>query len=309
MYPFFRFKSTALIGATLAAAIALPAIVEPAVAQSREGATKTMGTRYTIAGRQRMLSEGMASAICLSRLNVEQEENESDLYVMRNVFDWYHLGINGGNSGLELQAEQSRLVRRKWERVDKVWQDLSVKYDRVLEGVYIPESDFNAIIDETALLSDLNNSLVVSFRSEYEDEISADGGLGNALLIDLYERQRMLGKKLSKDICLIAQNYNVEESRASLVETVGIYENSVRAFIEGMPALGVPPAPTEEIRDQLELVSQNWASIRPIAEAVANGGQPDLDDLETLHGTMEKITGEMTQAIEALVRFKETAKN
>lgn len=289
----------------VAALLTMPlAGAQPVVAEQNDGYTKSMSTRYTIAGRQRMLSEGMANALCLSRLGVEAEANSSDLYVMRNVFNWYHLGINGGNSGLELEAENNPQIRRKWQRVDRIWQELATQYDLVLEGAYIPKSDFNDILEQTAVLSRLNNSLVVSFRSVYEDEIGSSG-LGSALLIDLYERQRMLGKKLSKEICLIAAGRNNEDLRANVSETLSIFENSLQAFRVGMPSLGVPAAPSTEIKEQLELVAESWEIAQPIARAVAGGSAPSLENMVALHNTMERVTGQMTIAIQHLVDFEE----
>jgi len=289
-----------------AALLAVPlAVAEPVHAGQNDGYTKSMGTRYTIAGRQRMLSEGMANALCMSRLGVEAEANSGDLYVMRNVFDWYHLGINGGNTGLELEAENNPLIKRKWQRVDRIWQELATQYDLVLEGVYIPRSDFNDILEQTALLSRLNNSLVVSFRSVYEDEIGSSG-LSSALLIDLYERQRMLGKKLSKEICLIASGKSSEELLSDVTETLSIFENSLQAFRVGMPSLGVPAAPSPEIKEQLELVAESWEIAQPIARDVAEGNAPSREGMITLYKTMERVTGQMTIAIQHLVDFEET---
>ncbi len=287
-------------------ALALSFGAAPSVAAGGEATTEAedaAATRMTIAGRQRMLVEGMASSLCFAHAGIEVEESRRALYVKWNVYSWYHRGIYHGNAHLNLTKEQDNRIVRRWQETNGRWQDLSSVYRQVLAGEAITAERFEAAMALSEEVGNLNNALVVDFRTVYADEIS-NQGLGAALLLDLYERQRMLAQKISKNVCLIESGYNADVHLADLQETVGIFENSLTAFIEGMPMLGIPPAPTDEIRARLERTREDWAKAQPIVKVVAEGGDIDQDQLALLHHAVEVVTGDMTGAIQELVAYE-----
>ncbi|MHA3914960.1 hypothetical protein [Halovulum sp. GXIMD14793] len=262
---------------------------------------ETVGKRIAIAGRQRMLAESMAKSTCYAQSEVDAKGSLQNLYVTWNVYGWYHQGIYFGNPQLELFPETDKRVIRRWQEADKTWVRVSPIGQAAWQGQTLSPSQFETFMDQTGEMSELNNLLVSELRARYGDKIAASGGQMSALLIDLYERQRMLGQKLSKEVCLIARDFQTEEMRASLGTTISTFSNSLDAFITGMPGLNIPPAPTPEIKDRLVTAKSHWTAITEVAQATETGGQISREDLVRFREEMDLFLSDMTMAINLLV--------
>ena len=79
--------------------------------------------RLVIAGRQRMLAEALAAKLCFAEAGVTPDESRNELYVMWNIFGWYHQGFRKGNRELELGPELNRDVLQAWQVVDADWRE------------------------------------------------------------------------------------------------------------------------------------------------------------------------------------------
>lgn len=106
----------------------------------------------------------------------------------------------------------------------------------------------------------------------------------------------MLTQKMAKDACEVWTGYHAEEGRTDLKETMVIYENSLVALRDGLPAAGIMPAPTETIKNDLDEILSRWSVIKGNLEKLLAGEQInaeqkyeifhdfnlELDDLEHL---------------------------
>lgn len=264
---------------------------------------ENVGKRIAIAGRQRMLAEGMAKSVCYAQAGIDTEENLKDLYTMWNLYGWYHRGIYLGNLQLDLFQEKNERIKRVWTSVDEVWANLSRVHNDVLSGTSLSDGEFERMINTTDGMTTLNSNMVAVIGTVYSRELN-ETGQGSALLIDLYERQRMLAQKLSKEVCLVQIGFQLDDTRASLNETLASFDASIEAFIDGMPSVSVPPAPTSEIRAQLLLAKSHWENVHAMGERVANGGGLSREELSEFRAEMNEFIGEMTIAISKLVKFE-----
>lgn len=262
---------------------------------------ETIGKRIAIAGRQRMLAESMAKSACYAQSGIDTEASLQNLYVTWNVYGWYHRGLHSGNPQLELFPETDKRVLRRWEEIDKTWAGVAAVGKTAWQGQTLSAGQFETMMDRTREMSEQNNLLVSELRASYGDKLAASGGQMSALLIDLYERQRMLGQKLSKEVCLIARDFQTDNMRGSLSTTISTFSNSLDAFLTGMPALNIPAAPTPGIKDSLVTAKSHWTAITDVAKAAEAGQNISQEDLVRFREEMDLFLSDMTMAINLLV--------
>ncbi len=279
------------------------AIHGPAKAQGIEVTPLTVAKRIDIAGRQRMLTQRMAKFLCYARSGVDAVENVEKLVGAKNLYQASHKGFAFGDEEIGLFEETEESVIRVWRDVDLLWVPLGKIYDAALAGEPVEEDDFDYTMRLTGEVMSRNNDMVAQLRAAYADDIGA-GGMGAAVLIDLYGRQRMLSQKLSKEVCLASSGHRIDETRAELRETLKLFETSLRAFIEGLPIAGIPAAPSPEIRAQLEVANSHWVPVRTIAVSVSEGRGVSLSDLSAFAKAMDTFLPEMNKAVVMLEEFE-----
>jgi len=148
------------------------------------------------------------------------------------------------------------------------------------------------------------NDMVARMRSVYAEELGGDG-FGDALLIDLYGRQRMLSQKLSKEVCLAAAGYQLDETLPELEATLKLFERSLGAFIEGLPVAGVPKPPTEEIASQLALANDAWSKISYVPQTIVTGGSLGIKELGVFRTGSTDFLRAMNKAVGMLAALKQ----
>ena len=262
--------------------------------------------RIVIAGRQRMLAETMAGKLCVAEFGIAPELNLNRVYVSWNIFSWYHLGIRTGNTQLELDAEQNRNVLAAWRKLDLEWQVLRELYRPALSGRRVIGSDFNTTMEKTQHVAEEASTLVAIIRSAYAKDLGAQG-FGSALLIDLYERQRMLGARIAKDVCLISRGDSSTARLEGLTQTIEIFNLSLDAFQNGREDVGVPKPPNPQIAQSLLDAQTHWRPVSAFAYASAIGQKLGPVELGEFSDAMELFNVKMTEAINRLVSHKNKA--
>lgn len=263
--------------------------------------------RLVIAGRQRMLAEALAAKLCYSEMNITPADMRSDAYVMWNIFGWYHQGIRTGNRELELGPESNRDVLLAWASVDTAWKPLKDIYRPVLSGDGVSAPEFERAMKLTGDVSQRATDLVARIRDAYADELGPRG-FGSALLIDLYERQRMLGERIQKGVCLTARGDADAAELEDLTRTIEIFSASLEAFQNGREDVGVPSPPTPQIAGNLSDALSHWRPVAAFAYASAIGQQLGKQELSEFADAMELFIVNMTAAINGLVSHQNKMK-
>jgi hypothetical protein len=261
------------------------------------------GQRIMIAGRQRMLAEGMAAKLCLAESGLNPEPHRRELFVMWNIFDWYHSGLRKGNLNLRLSREFDDGVIGAWRDLDLIWGGLKNTYDGYLSGQAAGPGDVETVVLLTGAVTDGATQLVSALRAAYADQMGARG-FGNALLIDLYERQRMLGHRIEKNVCMIGRGAASTERLQNLDATLQLFGASLDAFQNGLADVGVPKPPNAEIAEHLARARAHWEKASPLAASAATGQPLELGDLATFNEAMDLFLSEMTNAIVDLLAAK-----
>ena len=263
---------------------------------------RAVSDRIVIAGRQRMLAEGMAAKLCFKVSGIQDAAAQRDLYTMWNIFGWYHAGLRHGNPQLQLNAERNLIVLDAWRQMDQIWGGLNGVYEGVLSTGQADPETLAIAVDLTDIVTDGSTMIVAALRSAYADQLGPQG-FGSALLIDLYERQRMLGQKIAKDICLLSRDQNAR-SVDDLNQTLKIFTVSMQAFQTGLADVGVPPPPTPEIAAKLAKASEDWQVAGTRALAAINGNPLTQEELAEFARSVDLFISDMTGIINALVEFQ-----
>ncbi|MFK7944259.1 MAG: type IV pili methyl-accepting chemotaxis transducer N-terminal domain-containing protein [Paracoccaceae bacterium] len=264
---------------------------------------RSVGERIVIAGRQRMLAEGMAAKLCYKVSGIQNASAGRDLYTMWNIFGWYHAGLRHGNTQLELSAESNLDVLNAWAQMDLIWGGLKGVYEGVIDSDTSDRGTLGVAVDLTEAVTDGASQLVATLRGAYSEQLGPQG-FGSALLIDLYERQRMLGQKIAKDVCLVSLRDTPATRIAGLEKTLTLFNLSLDAFQNGLSDVGVPPPPTPEIAQLLKKARKDWQPAETWARAAAEGQALSQTELADFADAMDLFISDMTAAINALVAFK-----
>ncbi|MEM7685241.1 MAG: type IV pili methyl-accepting chemotaxis transducer N-terminal domain-containing protein [Pseudomonadota bacterium] len=291
------------LGAILTVLASLAAGERPVQAQTAKDARLSIAERIVAAGRQRMLAEGMAASLCYVDQGVADARSRSQLYVMWNIFGWYHRAIVSGSQELDLGVELDPRVLAAWQEVDSLWTELRPLYDTPISGQPAQPSQFDDAVAITRDVTEAATDLVATLRSVYAARLGPQG-FGSALLIDLYERQRMLAQRIAKDVCLVARGDARPERLADLTRTVEIFSLSLDAFQNGLSDAGVPPPPTDAIAQSLRNAGTHWRPVAALAYAAAQGMELDRSGLAEFSDAMDRFISHMTGAINALATLK-----
>ncbi|WP_208353490.1 type IV pili methyl-accepting chemotaxis transducer N-terminal domain-containing protein [Pseudaestuariivita rosea] len=278
----------------------------PAYAADVAVTQESVANRLNIAGSQRMLTQRMAKSFCYASIGVDTNQNIEILRGAQDLYQRSHMGFREGDENLNLFVERNQLIINQWKEIDSNWRQLARVYNTKLNQGNVADADTGTVVDMTTELLKMNNDMATQMTTYYSKKIG-QAGVGGAILIDLYGRQRMLSQKMSKELCLVAKGYDVEGSRTQLQDTLGIFDASLNAFINGLPEAGIPPAPSAEIKAQLELAKGHWDKVSAIANTVAQGGSVDQNALVAFSQTMDVFLVEMNKAVSML--SEQTAKS
>ena len=227
--------------------------------------------RIRLSGQLSTLTQQVAAASCALTSDVDVEEAHDILEHATNQFDRYIVALRDGDEELHiLHPEENRRTLVDLEHVLTEWQAIHGAIDSILVDGHDVESS-HIIDDHNLKLLELTSILASDIAGQYAHpfEITAD----NVILIELAGRQRMLTQKMAKDACEIWTGYHSEEAKEDLRSTMVIFENSLVALRDGMPSVGVLPAPNDIIRADLDDLLNRWGILKPNLTTLIDGGE------------------------------------
>ena len=289
-----------IIGAVVSiGAILMTGVVAvPALAQD-EAAFDPGRYRIDIASRQRMLSQRIAKSICFIELGQSVEMYHDYLEADYQLFDSTLHVLRDGGGDKNLEAEADRRTLTKIEEIFEHWEPFAANIEGVIATNEISFETSEHIREENlVMLSDMNE-LVTLIEQEYANAYSLD--LQSAMTINIFARQRMLSQMLAKDFCYAVSGHHVEEQIALLEETHVLFQNSLDAIRNGLPAMGIAPPPTEEIKAQLDIVADIWVDLDTIYTNVINGGTPTAEEIAFVSSESLHLLEEMNTAVQMYI--------
>jgi len=226
------------------------------------------------AGRQRMLSQRMAKAYFQIGQQVDVDRSKKVLDASVNAFDRQLVELKNYAPTPE--------IKNTYVSLEKAWLD----YKDYLIGK--PSSPDNA--RKVLALSEDVLALAQQGTVQLEKQSASTAGH----LVNLSGRQRMLSQRMAKFYQAAAWGVGDANGAANL-------DKARKEFNEALKELGAAPSNTQQIKDGLELVKQQWfffenalnqkvgGDKRPQV-AVATTSERILEEMEIVVGLYEKAT-------------------
>ncbi|MEL6118918.1 MAG: type IV pili methyl-accepting chemotaxis transducer N-terminal domain-containing protein [Pseudomonadota bacterium] len=277
-----------------ALAVPLPAVFGPLHA-SDVPVTLDGKRKINLSGRQRMLSQRMAKAACFASLGVQTDAHLQQVRDAHALFDRTLAGLRSGDSEQGMKPEKAPRILEELSGVETLW----TPYGALVAGASTSGEAAQAALPQIA---ELNVSVLLQMNrtvGEFQRHYAGTGEIHPvvALALNVSGRQRMLSQKASKEFCLILAGRDVAANRAALAETVALFESALLGLREGDDAMGLPPAPTEEIQIQLQTVSDLWAPLKTIFDAMSAGATPNAREIEQVARDNNPLLEAMNDAV------------
>jgi len=217
----------------------------------------------------RTYTQEVAAAACYLYNGIDEALSAELLREARSGFDVKLDALINGNEALGIVgAEQRRKTLVKLETLKAEWADMAAATDALLADP--KNSDAVGVIKARNMdLFHMADILVSDIEAQYANPaiiVQAD-----VIKLEIVGRQAMMTQKIAKDACKIFTGNDSPEIKDLLKGSVSIYEASLDALLNGMPSLGIQPAPTPEIAEQLKSIQKDWATVRPIIDTLLNG--------------------------------------
>lgn len=249
----------------------------------------------------RTYSQEVAAAACFLYNDIDPTLSRELLREARKGFDLRVDALLNGNPALGIiGGEERRKTIVKIEEVAAMWQDMAAAVDALLAdngdaaAVGVIKAQNMALFEKTDIL-------VTEVEAQYSNPSVLTQA--NALVLEIVGRQAMMTQKIAKNACKVFTGVGTDEVIAELQSSKQIYEISLDALLNGMPELGIQPAPTAEIADALIRVQSDWKTVRPIMDRLVEGEAVDRDTQVFLFKHMVEEMVRLEDISHAFVEF------
>ncbi len=255
---------------------------------------KELAIAINLAGKQRMLTQKMSKEALLIFIGIDVEENAKFLKKSALLFDKTLKGLIDGDKTLNLVKSNSKEIENKLKEVQKLWTPFYKKIEDV--------ASFNNLSDKTFKYIDKNNIPLLKKMNEAVTLYTKLGNKGSSKLkmandINLAGKQRMLTQKIAKDLLLYQANINPKKALESLNSSVKLFDKALNGLYNGDKDLKLVGTKLPKIVKQLDIVKENWQSVKPLIFKAIEDKQNQKLTKEVI-SKLDKTKYEMNKAVE-----------
>ena len=271
MVVFRTIALVALVAFSMSAEVSAQALAQTA-ASAEPITVKADGKRkINLSGRQRMLSQSMAKAVCFANLKVDEKLQLDDLQLAHHLFERTLVELRDGSSVQRMLPEEDLKINAALDEVEKVWY---------VYGKAVKARDFAAVVGQNLTVLAKSNDAVTLFQQKYGS--MADVTAETAAALNISGRQRMLTQKSSKEFCLVASGIDATGNRTALKATIALFEASMAGLKDGNKEMGLATAGSPGVLDQIGKVNAAWTPMKAIFARVADGGEPTPEEVAAI---------------------------
>ena len=272
-------------------AIGLTPLAAPAFADTPDIVPASMildtgaAQRVESAELLRIYTQEVPAAACFYHNGIAPELSRELLIEAHDGFILHYNALLHGDEALGiLEAETRRKTIKELKDLDVHWSEMSKAVEDILAGTDMDHA-FEVIAKHNLSLLDEADHLVSVIQAEYSNPTELMQT--DVLTIEIAGRLAVLTQRMVKNACKIRTGHASDELTARLTEEIAHYELSLNALLNGMPELGIQPAPTEETQELLREILADWAEVKPTILASTEPDALSDADMEYLFVHME----------------------
>ncbi|MCK0095797.1 type IV pili methyl-accepting chemotaxis transducer N-terminal domain-containing protein [Yoonia sp. F2084L] len=237
--------------------------------------------RIVAAALLRTLSQEIPAAACHLHNGVNVEEAKAELSYSVAKFDAVALALLNGNEAMGIIGGETRFrTVAELEALMAEWVPIHDAAIAVLEDP-TNRQPVDVIYDATDIMLEKTYHLLSEIEAEYSNPVELLQS--DVLLIEVSGRMAAMTQRMAYEACRAWSGEGSEELIAELKKTIGIYEASMDALINGLPSLGVQPAPTAEIAESLTAADEDWSIIRGLLDRVIAADDLSVEERTDLY--------------------------
>jgi hypothetical protein len=261
--------------------------------------------RINYSGKLRMLSQRMPAAACVVVYSGNSDTAVQALGAASVEFGKILVALRDGDPDMGIiGAEKRRDTLAKLDEIKTRWEPFHAAINDILAGKNVDVSIKYLSENNMALLG-AAKALVTEESAEYSNP--AELTQADALLIDFAGRQRMLTQKIAKESCGIETGNASLGTMDNMKETVSMFEMTLNALRDGMPAAGVKAPPTDEIHNSLLAATDRWNKARMLLESVTGEGAIGSDTQAQIFDLLTNELKEMNAITGLYAAYSKTA--
>ncbi|TGO03220.1 hypothetical protein PN36_10455 [Candidatus Thiomargarita nelsonii] len=215
-----------------------------------------------LAGKQRMLTQKMSKEILLIINDIEPEENKNHLYKTAALFNQTLNGLFNGDSNLGLVEIDKPSIKKKLNKVSKLWHKFRINVDVVLlmdEKLQNQDELLKNIAQQNLQLLAYMEDVVDWYQDESKSTDQKD--YEEAVTLNEAGRQRMRTQKMTKELLLMVSGINTREE---LKKTMFDFEKTLIGLLKGNREQKL--LKVNAVRNQLRMIKNQWDNYKSILD-------------------------------------------
>ncbi|MEO0937029.1 MAG: type IV pili methyl-accepting chemotaxis transducer N-terminal domain-containing protein [Pseudomonadota bacterium] len=253
--------------------------------------------RINLAGRQRMLTQRMAKAVCFFMAGIEPGRQSDMAWLAENEFRTALGTLRDGEPTLGIGPATEPEVLAQLQEIDEMFQTYGAAVQQLIHG------DWHTIV--VAQLLALNPEVLAASHEAVQLMQASAGDNGKdpafAKTVNVAGRQRMLSQLMSKTFCFVKLGIDVAAQRERLEKAMSDFDTALKDLQTGSAALGLIEPPNSLARSQLERVAQTWAEFRAPLDRAVRGDPITPDDIAIIAGLNERLLSESNTVVKMYV--------
>ncbi len=259
--------------------------------------------RINVSGRQRMLSQRIAKAVCFASLRPGNTASIQEMKDAEALFVSTMKALKTGSVEMGLAPEREADVLSVIDTAAQLSQQYILAVDEFASA--FPSGPLREKLEN---IHELNLPVLISINDavellelKHEDGHLIRRGLANA--INVAGRQRMLSQKMSKELCMIASGFKAQETRAHLLGTIALFTSVQEELKRGLVQMKLSEKDASAILTQLAEIERRWRDLRQIFSKAADGGVPAEGDVNTVATENVAFLIELNRAVQLYERI------
>ena len=217
--------------------------------------------------RIKMRAQSISASACHLQLGIDPAALNAPLDVQIAEFEQFVTALTLGDPSLDItQPEKRRKTLHAASLVSDAWAPFKPAAEQVAAGNG-EAAALDVILKENLHILEAGHDFTAELVQQYANPAKAT--FADLFTIVLATRQGMLAQKMSKQACMVS--YSGGDAAEELGKTMKIFESTLGALRDGMPAAGIGKPPTKEIAAILEKKVAQWAAVKPLLMEIQSG--------------------------------------